>query len=100
VALVGASLACGPERSGASADDLWRRECVNCHGEDGRGHPARRRLEPQLDLTASPMVRNRSRGLIFQRIAYGYSTMPGFVHRMPQGDIEALVDFVERLAER
>jgi len=92
--------ACGPERSGASAETLWRAECSRCHGEDGHGTLALRRLEPRLDLSRSPMVTNRDRRLVYQRIAYGYGTMPGYSHKMPQGDIEALVEFVERFNTR
>ena len=95
-----ATLGCGPETSGVPVAELWSQHCSSCHGEDGRGHPARRRLEPRLDLSRSPMVEGRSRGLIFQRIAYGYATMPGFAHKLPQGDMEQLAGFVERLAPR
>lgn len=99
-ALLGAALAlgCGPETSGVPVAELYREHCAGCHGEDGRGHPARRRLEPRLDLGRSEILRERSRGLAFQRIAYGYSTMPGFAHKLPQGDIEHLVAFVEQFA--
>ena len=29
-------------------------------------------------------------GLVFQRIAYGYGTMPGFAHKLERGDLEML----------
>jgi hypothetical protein len=92
--------ACGAERSGASAETLWRDECSRCHGEDGRGTPALRRLQPGLDLSRSAMVAQRDRRLMYRRIAYGYDTMPGFSHKLPQGDIELLVEFVEHFATR
>lgn len=40
------------------------------------------------------------RGLVFQRIAYGYATMPGFAHKLPRGDIESLAELAEELAKR
>jgi mono/diheme cytochrome c family protein len=98
--LAATAAACGPETSGTPVAELWSEHCASCHGADGSGHPARRRLEPRLDLTRSPMVVDGARGLIFQRIAYGYSTMPGFAHKLPQGDIEMLVEFVQRFAAR
>ena len=92
--------ACGAERSGASAEELWQAECSRCHGQDGHGTRALQRLEPGLDLSRSPMVSKRDRRLVYQRIANGYDTMPGYSHKLPQGDIELLVEFVERFATR
>jgi len=43
------------------------------------------------------MVAARASGLIYQRIAWGYGTMPGFAHKLERGDLELLVDFVLRL---
>lgn len=88
--------ACGAPRSGRSAEELWGEHCLRCHGEDGRGRAVQRGLDPGLDLTASRMVANRTRGLVFQRIAYGYGAMPGFAHKLELGDLELLTDFVLR----
>jgi mono/diheme cytochrome c family protein len=90
--------ACGPERSGASVEELWQAHCARCHGEDGRGLRALRGLEPGLDLTRSAMVSSRDRRRLYRRIAAGSGTMPGFSHKLPQGDLELLVEFVERFA--
>jgi len=94
-ALAAAALAagCGPPTSGQSAEELWREHCRNCHGDDGRGDRARRALAPRLDLTRSPLVRGGQRGPIYQRISYGYATMPGFVHKLERGDLELLTDY-------
>lgn len=99
-AVLAALAACGPERSGASAEQLWREQCARCHGDDGLGTRAIRGLEPKLDLSRSAMVARRDRRQIYQRIANGYLTMPGFAHKLPQGDIELLVEFVERFGKR
>jgi mono/diheme cytochrome c family protein len=91
---------CGPERSGATAEQLWEEHCARCHGADGLGTRALRGLEPKLDLSRSAMVTSRNRRRIYQRIAQGQVTMPGFAHKLPQGDIELLVEFVERFGKR
>ncbi len=81
---------CGPPTSGVAVETLWVEHCQRCHAADGRGDPAQLALEPRLDLTASAMVRAGDRGLVFQRIAYGYATMPGFAHKLERGDVEML----------
>jgi mono/diheme cytochrome c family protein len=80
--------------------ELWSEHCASCHGANGHGVPARRGLEPRSDLRRSEMIAAGDRGLIFQRIAYGYATMPGFAHKLERGDIELLVEFAAELAER
>lgn len=90
--------ACGPSGSGGDAAQLFARECASCHGQDGRGHPGRRGLEPLLDLTRSPLARAGQNGLVFQRIALGFGTMPGFSHKLAQGDLELLAEYVRELA--
>ena len=92
--------ACGAPISGVAVETLWAEHCAACHGEDGRGVRARRTVEPWLDLARSPMIARRERGLVFQRIAYGYAAMPGFAHKLPRGDIEKLVELAVRLAGR
>jgi len=91
---------CGAPTSGRPVAELWSEHCANCHGEDGHGNPARRRLDPRIDLRRSEMIAKGDRGLVFQRIAYGYAAMPGFIHKLPQGDIENLVKLCTTLARR
>lgn len=96
-AAAAAALACGAPTSGRPVEQLWAENCVRCHGADGRGNPAQRTLDPRVDLGQSKMVAARASGLIYQRIAWGYGTMPGFAHKLERGDLELLVDFVLRL---
>lgn len=100
--LLGAAcaLGCDSPRSGVPATELWAEHCASCHGADGRGVPARRGLEPRVDLRRSEMIAAGDSGLVFQRIAYGYATMPGFAHKLERGDIELLVELVAELAKR
>lgn len=99
LAAVGLSTACGPPRSGLSVGELWAANCVRCHAEDGRGIRAQRALDPKLDLVASELGRGGDRGLVYQRIAWGYAGMPGFAHKLEQGDLELLTDYVLELAK-
>ncbi len=98
--LAAALAACGSPTSGVPTATLWEEHCRRCHGADGRGVAAQRALAPRVDLTASPMVRQGDRGGIFQRIAYGYGTMPGFAHKLERGDIEELARYVMTLGGR
>ena len=91
--------ACGPERSGADTARLFAEHCATCHGGDGLGSPARRGLEPRLDLSRSMMAAKGGRRLLYQRIAFGYNTMPGFAHKLSQGELEQLADYVQRFAK-
>ena len=81
--------------------DLYRAHCVRCHGADGSGDRRSVGLYPQLDLTASAMVRagSRARGLMYRRISEGYGAMPGFADRLDTADIQRLVEYVLRLPQ-
>jgi len=98
--LAAVALGCGSPRSGVPVGELWREHCAACHGDDGHGVPARRSLEPLVDLRRSRLLADGASGLVFQRIAYGYATMPGFAHKLPRGDIEALAELAAELAKR
>lgn len=87
--LVGLGLAgCRPEVS-----ELWAEHCARCHGDDGRGVEPQKTFYPQVDLTRSEMIAESARGPIYQRIAFGWGTMPGFEHKLRQRDLERLVKF-------
>ncbi len=86
---------CGPK-----ASELWSENCAECHGADGRGVEARRLFYPQVDLTRSPLIADRARGSIYQRIALGWGTMPGFKHKLEPREMDQLVDFAIELVGR
>jgi len=98
VAIGGA--ACGAPTSGVPVEQLFTDHCASCHGAKGHGNPAMLGLDPGVDLTHSRLLAKHARGLVFQRIAYGYGSMPGFAHKLPQGDVELLVAYVTKLAGR
>jgi mono/diheme cytochrome c family protein len=92
------STCAGRERD---AGDLYRTHCVRCHAADGRGDRRSVGLYPELDLTASTMVRagSSARGLMYRRISEGYGAMPGFADRLDTADIQRLVEYVLRLPQ-
>jgi len=92
--------ACVPDGPSGAVVQTYEAECASCHGADGHGAPGRRGVEPFLDFRRSAMVKNSDRALLFQRVAYGYGTMPGFAHKLSQGELEDLVDYVQLLAGR
>lgn len=73
--------------------ELYAEHCASCHGADGRGDARRRGFYPQLDLTASELVRRGEDGLVYRRIAYGYGAMPGFRHRLDVDQMLGLTDY-------
>lgn len=99
LALAGAAAACGPPTSGKPVAELWSENCAQCHGAEGTGHPGWKGTDPKVDLTVSALARQDARGLIFQRIAYGYGTMPGFAHKLERGDLELLTQYVVELSQ-
>jgi len=92
--------ACGPPTSGRPVEELYADHCARCHGDDGRGDPRQLPLAPALDLTRSTLIARRARGALYRRIQQGQDTMPAFGHKLPQGDIELLVDHVMRFQAR
>jgi mono/diheme cytochrome c family protein len=98
LALAGGAGACGPPTSGKPVAELWREHCAQCHGAEGTGHPGWKGTDPKVDLTVSELARRDARGQVFQRIAYGYGTMPGFAHKLERGDLEMLTQYVFELS--
>lgn len=79
---------------------LYRAFCARCHGAAGEGDAKSLRLHPGLDLRRSPMVVSGDRRRIRERIAVGKGPMPGFVHRLSDAEIDALVELTLTFANR
>ncbi len=97
-ALSGAACSRGPEDRTAAG--LYAYYCARCHGAGGKGDPRQVRRSPGLDLTRSPMVKNRDTALIHRRIAEGHGPMPGFSRRLSPEEVEELVRFTLRFQHR
>ena len=85
-------LGCGRgSGSPREAAELYRGHCARCHGPDGKGDRRSIGLNPNLDLTAAPNVR--------QRIADGYGPMPAFSTKLDARQIELLTTYAIELAK-
>ncbi len=83
---------CEPTKPVRSGEVLFAENCARCHGADGKGDPRILPLYPRADLTHSPMGTARERVLIHDRIARGYTTMPGFQGKLQPEEIGQLVN--------
>lgn len=90
---------CSPAPSVRSGEVLFAENCARCHGPDGKGDPRTLPLYPRADLTRSPMGAAKERVLIHDRIARGYTTMPGFQGKLKPEEIGQLVNKCIALAE-
>jgi mono/diheme cytochrome c family protein len=85
---------------------LFRKHCVSCHGEKGKGDgPAERFTDqPAADLSDRAVQERLTDGEIFWKITNGRRqgdevVMPGIAHRVPsEEDRWKLVRFVRTLA--
>ncbi len=77
--------------SDAGADLARRLGCFACHGK-GPGHPA-----PSLDGICSRLTREQLQVVLVQpRRLYPRAKMPSYAY-LPEGERQALLDFLERL---
>ena len=85
--------------AGAQGEDLFEAHCVSCHGKDGSGTPAGKKVGV-LDLR-SPEVQSLSDQELFDGIAYGarHKKYPhGFARRgLTDQQITTLVSYVRTL---
>jgi len=81
-----------------SAEALWPKYCVRCHGEDGRGVAKQLARYPNADLTRSRARGGGARAFFERRIAQGYGPMPGFSRRLSRQELERLVNLSLKLA--
>jgi copper transport protein len=88
-------------RSLQQGGDLYRTNCVPCHGVDGRGDgPAGRRMNPPpADLTIHTAPGVHPDGQLFEWISSGYpgSVMPAFDETLTEDDRWDLVNYIRTL---
>lgn len=97
--LLAAIALAGCSTENLTTPELYQNSCARCHGAEGRGVSRYLDRYPYLDLIASPMVRQRDRAAVRQRIAEGDGPMPGFSRRLSPPQIERLVDFTLQLGK-
>jgi mono/diheme cytochrome c family protein len=80
-----------------SAAVLYARNCVKCHGGDGRAKGIRRKFSGARNL-ADPEWQDRvSDERIFNVISNGKGRMPGFGKKLSEAEIDSLVQYVRSL---
>jgi len=86
--------------SPTSAATLFARNCVRCHGKDGRAKGIKRSLSGARDLTDPGWQDRVSDERIFNVISNGKGRMPGFSKKMSEAEIETVVQFVRGLKKQ
>lgn len=71
---------------------LYQETCASCHGDQGQGHAL---LEQAPALDSSEHAWHHPDGQIQQLILNGGSLMPGFSETLGEGDVEALIRFIQ-----
>ena len=79
----------------ASGKKLYQRECLQCHGETGKGDGAMAAYmgKKVADLTSAEILA-QSDGALFTKIRTGRAPMPGFKNSLSKDDIWQLVNFI------
>ena len=81
----------------ADAATIYNRQCVSCHGRDGRGRTRKGRQTHARDMTSPEWQDDVSDERLFNSINNGRGKMPAFRKKISENDIDALVAYVRRL---
>ena len=85
------------EAVAADAATIYNRQCVSCHGRDGRGRTRRGRQARARDMTDASWQDDVSDERLFNSISNGRGKMPSFRKKISENDIDALVAYVRRM---
>jgi len=85
------------EAEAADARTIFNRQCVSCHGRDGRGRTRKGRQTHARDMTDPEWQDDVSDERLFNSISNGRGKMPAFRKNISENDIDALVAYVRRL---
>ena len=81
---------------GADVATTFARNCVSCHGRDGRGRTRKGRQTHARDLTDGSWQDDVSDERLFNSIHNGRGKMPAFRKSLSENEIDALVAHVRR----
>lgn len=81
----------------ADARTIFNRQCVSCHGRDGRGRTRKGRQTHARDMTDASWQDDVSDERLFNSISNGRGKMPAFRKKISENDIDALVAHVRRM---
>ena len=85
------------EAAAADARTIYNRQCVSCHGRDGRGRTRKGRQTRARDMTEASWQDDVSDERLFNSISNGRNKMPAFRKKISENDIDALVAHVRRM---
>ena len=88
-----------PANNARTAQQLYRRYCVSCHGTDGRSKTSKGKYSHARDLTDAQWQDDVTDERIFNSIMNGRSVrgnMPAFSKKLNDKEAESLVSFVRK----
>ena len=85
------------EAAAADAGTIYNRQCVSCHGRDGRGRTRKGRQTKARDMTNASWQDDVSDERLFNSISNGRGKMPAFRKKISENDVDALVAYVRRM---
>lgn len=81
----------------ADAATVYNRQCVSCHGRDGRGRTRKGRQTHARDMTNASWQDDVSDERLFNSINNGRGKMPAFHKKISENEIDGLVAYVRRM---
>jgi mono/diheme cytochrome c family protein len=89
------------ERSLERGRRIWARECVDCHGDKGKGDgPGAARLDQGVPDLREPAIAAQSDGALFFKVKAGRRPMPGYREMLGDEDLWHVVNHMRRLIGR
>lgn len=85
------------EAAAGDAATIYNRQCMVCHGRDGRGRTGKGRQTHARDMTDASWQDDVSDERLFNSISNGRGKMPSFRKKISENDIDTLVAYVRRL---
>lgn len=88
-----------PAGNARTAQQLYRRHCVSCHGTDGRSKTSKGKFNHARDLTDAQWHEDVTDERIFNSIMNGRNVrgnMPAFSNKLNEQQVESLVSFVRK----
>lgn len=84
-----------------SPEEIFRRQCVACHGPGGKGDgPAAVAFNPRpADLTDREFIRSRTDDDLRGVIERGKGSMPAFGPILSSDDMDSLVVYIRKLSD-
>lgn len=88
------------QQSAVGPEEIFRRQCVACHGSEGKGDgPAARALKPRpSNLTDPDVLGPLTDEAILDVLTNGRGSMPSFGQLLEPEELRALVDYLRELS--